>query len=205
MLYPSIFYPNFLLNKLNKKIKSNKLVLGGQYITCPSNDKLVDELNGLIYDKSKSDKEQYIEKVIKAIKNTNFKLVNLMQIILFWHIETYIYFPNIKKILFIDSANHFDFCNNYKEDDSNAIYISSLDLSKIQNDNNCLMCATLNICLLSEYLLKDNNREILESIMKNSSQKNKSELVEFIRGMFNTENEILKKCVNLNYSKLSQM
>ena len=55
------------------------------------------------------------------------------------------------------------------------------------------MYATLNICLLSEYLLKDNNREILESIMKNSSQKNKSELVEFIRGMFNTENEILKK------------
>ena len=88
MLYLSIFYPNFLLNKLNKKIKSNKLVLGGQYITCPSNDKLVDELNGLIYDKSKSDKDkkQYIEKVIKAIKNTNFKLVNLMQIILFWHI-----------------------------------------------------------------------------------------------------------------------
>ena len=62
--------------------------MGGQYITCPSNDKLVDELNGLIYDKSKSDKdkEQCIEKVIKAIKNTNFKLVHLMQIILFWHI-----------------------------------------------------------------------------------------------------------------------
>jgi len=178
----------------------NKLVIGYEEINFPSKDLAINQLNEVIYNHKKSDeqKEQYVEKFMKKYQ---YKNVELIGFIFAKHAGTYIFFPNIQKILFIDSNNFFDYLNEH--DEQNTIYISSSDLLRKQNGNNCLTCATLNICLLSEYLSKDNNHEKLESIMKNSSQKNKSELVKFMKDMFNTKNEILKKCVDLNYDKLS--
>ena len=178
----------------------NKLVIGRERINFPSNDLAINQLNEVIYNHKKSDeqKEKYVENFMKKYQ---YKNVELIGFIFTKHAGTYIFFPNIQKILFIDSNNFFDYLNEH--DEQNTIYISSSDLLRKQNGLNCFTCATLNICLLSEYLSKDNNHEKLESIMKNSSQKNKSELVKFMKDMFNTKNEILKKCVDLNYDKLS--
>ena len=203
-LYPVVFLPPKTLTDFNNKIKSNKLIIGEQTITCPTNELDIHNLNGFVWDKKKSDKqkEELIENIIKQFRQSNRKVSDLMNIIMVGHVETYIYFPNIKKILFIDSSKHFDEANNYKQDNKEIIYISSSDLLKIQNGSNCLTCATLNICLLAEYLSKNDNHKNLESIMSKSSQKNKNELVEFMKGMFNTNNEILKKCVDLNYTNI---
>ena len=203
-LYPVVFLPPKTLTDFNNKIKSNKLIIGEQYILFPTDNLTMDTFNEFVWDKKNSDKqkEEYLDQYIKLARQYNFK-VNvsaLMNIIMFGHFETYIYFPNIKKILFIDSANDFDHLN--ERDNKEIIYISSSDLLKKQNGKNCFTCATLNICLLSEYLSKNDNHKNLESIMSKSSQKNKNELVEFMKGMFNTNNEILKKCVDLNYTNI---